>query len=326
MPFSNYSNATFADTLVTSFSADSSRLLYIRHSTTSPRELVEVSVDGASGRTLIENVLAPSTARALVAPTHVWYPSRDGLFMIPAQVWIPPNLNRDGSNPAVVEIHGGPQDQTRPALLTYIQVLTARGYIVISPNFRGSIGYSREFFTANRLDLGGGELQDVEAAADFLVATGYASPKKIAAYGASHGGYLTLLAVGRSPQKWAAGIALYPIVDRLAAYDTDVPWLRMAESYLVGDPKTNAERWREQSPLTYAEYITAPVLMDAGANDPRAPPAQARMMQSAIRAHGGLAELKIYGDEGHGRATTDTYIDENTLVLQFLDQHLRQDW
>jgi len=63
--------------------------------------------------------------------------------------------------------------------------------------------------------------------------------------------------------------------------------------------------------------------MTAGANDPRCPPEQAKQMQRAIQAGRGYVELKIFGEQGHGAVQTDAYIDENTMVLTFLDEHLR---
>jgi dipeptidyl aminopeptidase/acylaminoacyl peptidase len=78
------------------------------------------------------------------------------------------------------------------------------GYVCIAPNVRGSTGYGIEFQKANYKDLGGGDLQDEVFAAKFLEATGYVNPKKIGITGGSYGGFMTLMALGRSPEVWAA--------------------------------------------------------------------------------------------------------------------------
>jgi dipeptidyl aminopeptidase/acylaminoacyl peptidase len=306
------------------FSRDGQHVVYLREGGTTPGELMALHLRDGAQTTLVANTLSEEVARSLVKPSHVWFKSADGKFLIPAVVWMPPNLRRDGTHPAVVAIHGGPMDQMRPYFITYIQVLASRGYVVISPNYRGSINYGRAFQFANRMDLGGGDLSDVETAADWLVATGYVDAKRIAAYGGSNGGYLTLLALAKQPRKWAAGIALNPFVDYFTQYAGTAPWLQPILRHLMGgEPAKNAELWRDRSPLTHAHRISAPVLITTGANDPRCPPEQAKQMQRAIQARGGHVELKIFGEQGHGPEQTDAFIDEDTMVLEFLDEHLR---
>ena len=306
------------------FSPDSTRIVYRYRSGTAPPQLRSLELSDLRETMLVTPELPPDVAQGLVAPVLVWYASSDRRFRIPAFVWIPPNLSRDGSNPAIVEIHGGPMDQTRPALLTYIQVLATSGYIVISPNYRGSANYDRRFFVANRMDMGGGDLEDVSAAADFLVRTGYVDPNKLGVYGASNGAYLALLALGKQSTRWRAGAALYPFVDYFTGYATELPWIQAVDRVLMGEPQRHAELWHERSPITYAARIRAPVLMTAGANDPRCPPEQARQMASEIRRAGGSVELMIFGEQGHGTEDVDAYTDENALVVKFFDQHLRE--
>jgi dipeptidyl aminopeptidase/acylaminoacyl peptidase len=305
------------------FSPDGKRIVYRYESGTSPSELRTLTLQQTQEVSLVVPEVPPNVAHGLTAPVHVWFDSRDRKFRIPALVWMPPNLKRDASNAAIVEIHGGPMDQRRPALLSWIQVLVTRGFVVISPNYRGSTNYDRNFFRANRMDMGGGDLEDVATAADFLIRTGYVDPKRIGAYGASNGAYLTLLALGKQPERWRAGAALYPFVDYFTGYATELPWIQSIDRVLMGDPARHAALWRDRSPITHAASIRAPVLMTAGANDPRCPPEQARQMERAIRDAGGSVELKIFGEQGHGTQEVDSYTDENTMVVNFFDQHLR---
>lgn len=305
------------------FSPDGRRIVYRYRSGTVPPQLRILTLLNGQETKLVAPEVPPDVAQGLVAPVHVWYASSDRRFKIPALVWVPPNLSRDGSSPAIVEIHGGPMDQTRPALLTYIQVLATNGYVVISPNYRGSANYDRRFFVANRMDMGGGDLQDVFSAADFLLRTGYVDPTKLGVYGASNGAYLALLALEKQPSRWKAGAALYPFVDYFTGYATELPWIQAIDRVLMGDPQRNSDLWRDRSPITHAKRIRAPVLMTAGANDPRCPPEQARQMGRAIRDAGGSIDLKIFGEQGHGTENVDAYTDENALIVKFFDQHLR---
>ncbi|HVX91226.1 MAG TPA: S9 family peptidase [Candidatus Paceibacterota bacterium] len=305
------------------FSPDGISIVYRYQSGVTPPELRVLRMTDGREETLVPNPLSSEIAHGVVQPSQVWLNSSDGKFSIPALVWVPPNLQRDGSHPGIVEIHGGPMDQTRPTLLSHIQVLATRGYVVISPNYRGSSNYSREFFVANRADMGGADLDDVALAADWLAHTGYVNPRKIGGYGASNGAYLTLLALAKQPQRWAAGAALYPFVDYPTEYASEAPWMQAIDRVLMGDPVRSAALWRDRSPLTHADRIVVPVLMTAGANDPRCPPEQAREMARAIRSRGGIVDLRIFGEQGHGAQDVDAYTDENALVVSFFDQHLR---
>jgi dipeptidyl aminopeptidase/acylaminoacyl peptidase len=205
----------------------------------------------------------------------------------------------------------------------FIQTLVSNGYVVISPNYRGSTGYSSAFFRANFMDMGGGDLSDVNAAADWIARSGYVDARRIAAYGASYGGYMTLMAISKSPDRWAAGVAIVPFTDFFTEYANEAPWLQAYDRLTMGTPEKNAALWRDRSPLYFADRIRAPLLMTAGANDARCPPEQAKQMERAVRAHGGVVELTIYDEQGHGIASTANAADENTRVLAFLNRHVR---
>ena len=114
----------------------------------------------------------------MVEPYLVHYPSRDGKWTISAFVYVPYNLPRNGQHPAIVYVHGGPTAQTMNSFNRFVQHMVNQGYMVIAPNYRGSTGYGKEFQQANLFDMGGGDLQDVLAAADLIKQTGYVDPKK----------------------------------------------------------------------------------------------------------------------------------------------------
>lgn len=92
-------------------------------------------------------------------------------------------------------------------------MLASRGFVVIQPNFRGSTGYERAFQLANVKDLGGGDLEDTVHAAKILVATGYMDPKRIGIAGGSYGVFMTLMALGKKPDVFAAGVNQFGIIN-----------------------------------------------------------------------------------------------------------------
>src|SRR5258706_12486972 len=87
----------------------------------------------------------------------------------------------------------------------FVQYMANQGYIVIAPNYRGSTGYGKEFQQANLFDMGGGDLQDVLASADWIKQTGYVDPKKLILMGGSYGGELTTRCGSKTPRPWVAG-------------------------------------------------------------------------------------------------------------------------
>src|SRR5437764_7948285 len=90
-----------------------------------------------------------------------------------------------------------------------------QGYMVIAPNYRGSTGYGKEFQQANLFDMGGGDLQDVLAAADWIKQTGYLDPKKLVIFGGSYGGYMSMLAVANDSDVWVAVVRIVLFVNDL---------------------------------------------------------------------------------------------------------------
>src|SRR2546428_7937250 len=124
-------------------------------------------------------------------------------------------MQRNGQNAAIVYIHGGPTSQTVNSFNRFIQHIVNQGYIVIAPNYRGSTGYGKDFQDANLFDMGGGDLQDVLAAADFLKATGYPDPKKLIAMGGSYGGYMTMMGGPKDPDVMGPGWAHVPVLKRV---------------------------------------------------------------------------------------------------------------
>jgi len=135
-------------------------------------------VDDLASRNLTQltrSAIASLRAAAMPASQIVHYKSFDGK-VISALMWVPFNLQRDGSNPALVLPHGGPTWQVIDFWNPSVAAFVSRGYICIAPNVRGSTGYGMDFQRANYQDLGGGDLQDEVYATRFLEATGYVSP------------------------------------------------------------------------------------------------------------------------------------------------------
>ncbi len=252
----------------------------------------------------------------------VHYPTFDGR-KISAYVHVPFNLRRDGSNPAVVMAHGGPSGQWTDGFTREAAYFADHGYVVIRPNVRGSTGYGKAFEDLNNLDWGGGDLRDLVAAADYLVASGYVARSKIAVLGGSYGGYLTLAALAFTPERWAAGVDLFGISSLVTLARTTDPHLMPYLTREMGDPATHEALLRERSPLLQAERIRAPLLILQGDNDPRVPLAESRQIADAVRRHRGVVEMEIYRGEGHGFHKLEDQLDAMRRAVEFLDRYVK---
>jgi dipeptidyl aminopeptidase/acylaminoacyl peptidase len=231
-------------------------------------------------------------------------------------------MQRNAQNAAIVYIHGGPASQSTNSFNRFIQHIVNQGYMVIAPNYRGSTGYGRDFQHANLFDMGGGDLADVLAATEFLVRTGYPDPKKLIVMGASYGGYLTMMAVTKAPDLWAAGVALVPFVNWFTEIENEDPVLQQSDRATMGDPKKNPDFFRQRSPFFFVDRIKAPLMLLAGAHDPRCPPEETTQVVEAISKGGGKLEHRIYPDEGHGFARLENQLDASQRITNFLKAHV----
>jgi dipeptidyl aminopeptidase/acylaminoacyl peptidase len=273
--------------------------------------------DGKSQQ-ITNSLVAGVRSEDMVEPFLVHYPSKDGKWTISAFVYVPYNMARSGQNAAVVYVHGGPASQTVNSFSRIIQHMINQGYMVIAPNYRGSTGYGKEFQQANLFDMGGGDLQDVLAATEWIKQTGYLDPKKIALMGGSYGGYMTMMGVTKAPDVWAAGIPIVPFVNYFTEIANEDPVLREMDLATMGDPEKNKELFHDRSPIFFVDQIKAPLLLLAGGNDPRCPKEEAQQVVDAVRKHGGVAEYKVYENEGHGFARVENQIDAYQRVSDFL--------
>ena len=246
-------------------------LLYYHNGPTAPNDVWVYSMADGKSRQITNSLVAGVRSEDMVEPFLVHYPSRDGKWTISAFVYVPYNMARSGQNAAVVYVHGGPTSQTVNSFSRIIQHLVNQGYMVIAPNYRGSTGYGKEFQHANLFDMGGGDLQDVLAAADWIKQTGFLDPKKIALMGGSYGGYMTMMGVTKAPDVWAAGIPIVPFVNYFTEIAHEDPVLREMDLATMGDPEKNKELFHDRSPIFFVDQIKAPLLLLAGGNDPRCP-------------------------------------------------------
>ena len=219
--------------------------------------------------------------------------------------------------PYIVMVHGGPTAHVSGAASTAYAYWTSRGIGVLDVNYGGSTGYGRPY--RERLDGQWGivDVDDVIAAARGLAEAGLADPGRIAIRGGSAGGWTVLCALVRGGT-FAAGISRYGVADlRMLAAETHDFEAHYLEG-LVG-PLPEAESvYVERSPLSHADRIDVPVLLQQGSDDRVVPPSQSEAIRDALQARGVQHEYLLFEGEGHGFRAAETIIASLEAELRFL--------
>lgn len=306
----------------TAFSPDGERLLLSHESPQQPLDLWMLDIAASKTTQLTYSSIATLTP-ALLPPAHVvHYESFDGRT-ISAILYLPYNLARNGSNPAIVLPHGGPTAQVSATFARGAAVLASHGYICIAPNVRGSTGYGIEFQKLNVKDLGGGDLQDVIHAVRWLIETGYVDARKIGITGNSYGGFMTLMAIGKTPDVWAAAVEQFGIINWLTVMEHADPFLRKYNEALLGDLVQDRAIYENSSPIKYLPHAKAPLLVLQGENDIRVPKEEADQVVGIYEKQGKIVEAKFYAQEGHGFAKRENQIDVIRRTLAWFDKYLK---
>lgn len=263
---------------------------------------------------------------AFVAPQLVSYQTFDqdesGRRKIPAYLYKPAG---NGPFPVLVYIHGGPESQFRPNFNAFIQYLALELKIaVLAPNVRGSTGYGKAYIELDNGMKRADAVKDIGAAIDWIGTQRELNAQRVALYGGSYGGYLTYATMIDYGDKIAAGISAGGISNFVTFLTNLSGYRRDQRRPEYGDERDAQTRdyLEKISPLTNASRIKKPLLIIAGANDPRVPASEAEQMLRAVRANGADAWYLLARDEGSGFQRKSNRDVENGAIAAFLKMKL----
>ena len=262
---------------------------------------------------------------ALSHQEPISYASSDGR-VIPAYLTLP--KGRAAKNlPLVVFPHGGPWSRDNWGFNGILQFLANRGYAVLQPNFRGSIGYGKDFLNAGNGEWGDRMQDDLTWGVKYLVDTGIADAKRVAIAGISYGGYATLAGVAFTPDVYAAAVAIVAPANLLTLLASFPPYwesIRTTFYFRMGDPRTpdGEAQLKRQSPLFSADKIRTPLMVVQGANDPRVTQNESDQIVEALHARGFPVEYLVAPDEGHGFSGETNKMAMFAAIEAFLARHL----
>jgi len=240
--------------------------LLLRHqSSTEPPSLLQLPAEAGQQPVCFLQAISPHCHPF----ESITFPTADGT---PVQAWVARPREGQHPTPFVIDVHGGPNGVALDAFSPEAQAWLDHGVGYCGVNYRGSISFGKAFEQAIRGKPGACEVEDCIAARQELLQRGWALPDAILLSGWSWGGFITLLALGKKPQHWAAGIAAVPIADWQEQYMHEPPYLQAYDRELFGGlPEEVPERYKEASPITYVEHLQVPVLVIAGLHDSRCP-------------------------------------------------------
>jgi dipeptidyl aminopeptidase/acylaminoacyl peptidase len=273
----------------------------------------------------------------------ITYRSRVGDLDIPAFVFQPLATATSRTRPALVWVHENIRGHLYEHYIPYIREATSKGFVVIAPEYRGSIGYGKRFYDA--IDYGGAEVDDVLTAVDFIKArVPEVDPARIGIIGWSHGGMIALLAAARSPHTFQAAAALVPVTNlfqRLARKGVDAQRRAIdPHNRFGGTPAEVPAVYRDRSPLFQVDRIQIPLLVHVADNDDDVEIEESMPLIDALRARKGpMASVKVYHAPPGGhlfdrRLLPGTLVPENTpaqrdswqRVWTFLDNYLQSSY
>jgi len=263
-----------------------------------------------------EEVLTPEGERAPAGRAYrSWWFTNPGGQRVHGFVTTPPG---DGPFPLIMQVHGGPTWAYSDTFMPDVQAWVDAGFAVAMVNYRGSTGYGVEWRDALIANPGFPEVEDVVAGLDDLIASGLVDPRRTVLLGRSWGGYVTLLGLGREPDRWTAGVAVVPVADYPVAYADEAPQLQAYDRTLFGgSPEERPDLYVERSPLTYVDRVRAPIVIIAGSNDSRCPIRQIVNYVDALQACGGEVEFHTY-ETGHGSMVVEERIEHMRWELDFV--------
>ena len=280
-----------------------------------------VTVDVESGETVVVRRPSPAktdpTCVSLAQPISfpsangrtahgLYYPPANGAFELP----------EDQPPPLIVQAHGGPTARAGASFSLSTQFWTSRGFALVDVDYGGSSGYGRAYRQALNGQWGVVDVEDVIAAAEFLIETGRADPKRIAIHGGSAGGFTVLAALAGS-EVFSAGGDFYGVSDLEAlARDTHKFESRYLDT-LIGPYPEQKPLYEARSPINHLDRFRTPLIILQGSEDPVVPPNQARMILEALRSRQVPVAYLEFAGEAHGFRRSESIIAAKQAELCF---------
>jgi dipeptidyl aminopeptidase/acylaminoacyl peptidase len=263
------------------------------------------------------------------SPESHAFPSREG-FPVPGLLYKPVNFDPQRRYPVVIRIHGGFDGQWVNDFDLLGHYFLLRGVVLFYPNPRGSGGYGRMYERLNDGDWGGGDVDDLTLAHEYLKALPFVDGSRVGTWGGSYGGYLSFALAAFAPGRFQAAVVRAGIsdlrshiIERLYVPGRFNTPLSGYPRQMGGLPDENPDFYRERSPLTRVGQAKTPMLLLHGLRDNRVAPSQSRVWMEAMQKAGVPVEMVEYPDEDHSLMRSKaTMADRLRRMTAFFERYL----
>ncbi|MDT5293482.1 MAG: hypothetical protein QOJ76_362 [Acidobacteriota bacterium] len=284
------------------------------------------SLDAQTGKVerWTESETGGLNASNLPDPQLVRWPSFDGKT-ISGFLYMPPAGKFKGARPVIINIHGGPEGQSRPTFLgrgNYF--LNEMGVAVIFPNVRGSTGYGKTFLALDNGMKREDTYKDIGALLDWIKTQPELDASRVLVTGGSYGGHMTFAVATRYSDRIRASLPVVGISNLVSFLERTEAYRRDLRRVEYGDERDPAMRefMTRTAPLNNAKNITKPIFVVAGGNDPRVPVNEAEQMVRTVRANGTTVWYLMAKDEGHGFAKKKNQDFQFYATVMFVRENL----
>ena len=290
------------------WSPDGTRLVYQHTDPHNSADLWVADVHAPSTPSrLSESMPAAIDRSAFVEPEMVHYAGPDGQ-QVPAWLFVPKGLDRTKKHPAIVWIHGDGVNQNYDGwhvqrnyavYYSFHQYLLQKGYVVIAPDYRGSIGYGRAWREGVYMDVGGKDAKDAWMVTNYLKTLPYVDTERVGVWGLSYGGFFTLIAVTDQPRMFRAAVDVAGVADYAMYYED--PYHGTWTASRIGTPEENPAVYANASPLSHVDRLERPLLVLHGTSDVNVPYLHSvRLMDELLKkGKGDLVSFMTYPGEFH---------------------------
>lgn len=306
-----------------SVARDGTSIVYVRSTPTRAGEIHRLDLDGGSPVQLTDWA---TDFRGIEAPRRIAYRSRDGLYML-GYLYLPPEFDASRRYPALVQAHGGGNNAYGNGFHALEHWLSHEGFVVLAIEYRGSSGHGREFQDLSLGDWAAGQGWDAVAAAEYLADLPY-TYDRVGMYGGSYGGIMTMAAVTRTSEPFAAVAPLYGIFDWERAYEDGDRLMKfwITQGHNGFKPGEDPDRFERTASLRHLDGVSTslPFLVLHGELDRRAPFSQSVLLVEALEERGNPVEFHSYPDERHGFGRPENRVDAYGRLLRFFREHVRE--
>lgn len=264
------------------------------------------------------------TDRRLAQMKEVVFNARDGREIHGYLTY--PTTKKSATYPTVVLVHDGPNRRDVWGFDAEVQFLASRGYLVFQVNYRGSVGFGKEFYAAGFKEWGGSIQNDINDGVTWLIHEGIADKDRIAIMGTGFGGYSALYAACFHPTLYKCVVSSSGYTNLFTYFKEIPPYFQSRVKLyhqIIGDPQKESELFQAISPLFHAENIRTPMLIFQGGRDRHNSPTDVNQFVQRVQNNKVSVRYVFNPEEGKRIRKEENIVTYYQEVEQFLSTYLK---